>query len=515
MEAEGNTPIVAVRQYNWRGNHVGYLCENASNPAGNDHFGRIQAGIAAGTHREIEPEIKEAIKTFTIDARLSGYETPHGFIPIDPSNRLFQILDEAIKAGICQIKEPPAEKGFYSDTEAVIVCVIFNRAWPNLGGRFERIFPYRSAEDVPARDLRIKLRNLPNDTDAMQDKDLIFKEYGIDIFKDPIGSPIQTGILEIHIPLRELSKLFRTEHRRLEPHMKSLVEDQLAQHYAQSGRSPSSGPAVDWLIPRAGWWLGRLVAGLANTVTRTYVREYGGTAPGYVWEDVLARHALIIARGRGGENHVCGIGNSGGARLNLQGTWPDGAATLEITNPETYPGGHRRQVLWRIRQMTEAGFGVEALALLSSYFEVTLREALILAVGYPKENVELATIISRLGHRRRLDLLERLIEAELDQVLSFPNIASLVPMVRQIYGHRNDYLHDLELPQGEAWLSIETERQIEEWITLFTEYGTPPSWSVILLRLYHSNGDVRQFLKTAAAEIVQQADDLDMPPSSP
>jgi hypothetical protein len=95
----------------------------------------------------------------------------------------------------------------------------------------------------------------------MRDKDLIFKEYGIDIFKEDIGSPIQTGILEIDIPSKELSKLFRTEHRRLEPHMKSLVQDQLAQHYVQSGRSPSSGPAVDWLIPRTGWWLGRLVAG--------------------------------------------------------------------------------------------------------------------------------------------------------------------------------------------------------------------------------------------------------------
>jgi hypothetical protein len=319
MEAEGNTPIVAVRQYNWRGSHVGYLCENASIPIGSDHYGRVQAGIAAGTHREIEPEIKEAIKTFTIDGRLSGYETAHGFIPIDPSNRLFQILDKAIKAGICQIKEPPAEKGFFSDTEAVIVCVIFNRAWPNLAGPFERIFPYRSAEDVPARDLRITLRNLPNDTDAMRDKDLIFKEYGIDIFKEPIGSPIQTGILEIDIPSKELSKLFRTEHRRLERHMKSLVQDQLAQHYVQSGRSPSSGPAVDWLIPRTGWWLGRLVAGLANTVTRTYAREYGGAPPGYVREDVLARHAVIIARDREGKNHVCGIGNSPGRAFEFTG----------------------------------------------------------------------------------------------------------------------------------------------------------------------------------------------------
>src|SRR5262249_31628689 len=161
------------------------------------------------------------------------------------NNRLFQILDENLKTETCQMKEPPAEKSFFSETEAVIVCVIFNRAWPNIGGPFERIFPYRSAADIPSRDLRIRLRNLPNDQDAMRDKDLIFKEYGIDIFKHPIGSPIQAGVLEVEIPVRELPKLFRSEHHRLEPWMRSVVEDELQQHYVRTGRSPSRGPTTD------------------------------------------------------------------------------------------------------------------------------------------------------------------------------------------------------------------------------------------------------------------------------
>jgi hypothetical protein len=164
--------------------------------------------------------------------------------------------------------------------------------------------------------------------------------------------------------------------------------------------------------------------------------------------------------------------------------------------------------------MTQAGFGVEALALLNSYFEVTLREALSFATGDPKENQELSTIISTLGHQRRLDLLQRLIQAKLDQVLSLPDVASLVPVVSQIYGHRNDYLHDLELAQGEAWLSIENERQIGEWITLFTEYGTPPSWSTILRRLCNANSQVCEFIKTAVAEIAKEAGHSGEPPTN-
>jgi hypothetical protein len=128
------------------------------------------------------------------------------------------------------------------------------------------------------------------------------------------------------------------------------------------------------------------------------------------------------------------------------------------------------------------------------------------SVGYPTDNVTVADSISKLRHRDCLDLLERLTKAGMDRVLSEPTVASLVPIVGQIYEHRNDYLHDLELPQGEAWLSIENERRIQEWITLFTEYGTPPSWSVILSRLFYANSRVREFLKANLATTASEQD---------
>jgi hypothetical protein len=317
---------------------------------GNDEFRRIQDGVTAGTHIETEPVCDSASKVFDCERQLTGFDTNLGFVPKDPENRLFQLLDKAIKAGIYQVADSQENVSTIGEAESVTVCVIFGRAWPNLGGPYERIFRYRSAPECASRDLRVRLRNLPDEPNAVRSIDLILKEYDI----EGIGSPIQCGILEIEIPARELSRLFRSEHHRLEPWVMDVVEDQLEQHYVRTGRSPSSGPTTDWLIPRTQLWLGRLVAGLTNTVTRTYIREYGGVPPGYVRKDVLARQAVIIVRDRGGKSRVCGIGNSGGGRLNLQGTWPDGAAMLAITNPESYPGGHKRQVLWRIRQMTEA-----------------------------------------------------------------------------------------------------------------------------------------------------------------
>jgi hypothetical protein len=99
---------------------------------------------------------------------------------------------------------------------------------------------------------------------------------------------------------------------------------------------------------------------------------------------------------------------------------------------------------------------------LSSYLEVSLREALVLGIGLSQENLGLVTTVWKLTHRRRLELLQRIIEANLDPVLSFAHIVSLVPTAYQIYKYRNDYLHDLNLPQGEVWLSIEPERRIGE-----------------------------------------------------
>jgi hypothetical protein len=106
------------------------------------------------------------------------------------------------------------------------------------------------------------------------------------------------------------------------------------------------------------------------------------------------------------------------------------------------------------------------------------------------------TVLS-LSHWDRLELLERLIEANLDSVLSSPSIASLVLAVHRIYEYRNDYLHDPRLSEGEVRLPIENERRIKEWIAFLTENRTPSSWSVILVRLVHANTQVRDFLKSS------------------
>jgi hypothetical protein len=103
MDVKGPPPILAVRQYSWRGNHVGYLVEGRYIPKGNDDFGRIESGIRAGTHYEKEPEIKAATKVLTDAGVLTGYNTSTGFIPNDSGNHLFQILQAAIQKGACQV----------------------------------------------------------------------------------------------------------------------------------------------------------------------------------------------------------------------------------------------------------------------------------------------------------------------------------------------------------------------------------------------------------------------------
>jgi hypothetical protein len=103
-------------------------------------------------------------------------------------------------------------------------------------------------------------------------------------------------------------------------------------------------------------------------------------APGWLREDGLSRNALLIARGEDGAARLCGIGNRPGT-LRLEGHWSDyGVMVQEVLKPERNPHGHRRYVTQRIRQMVEAGFAIEAVALLNTYIELCLRESSV--VGF-------------------------------------------------------------------------------------------------------------------------------------
>jgi hypothetical protein len=88
-------------------------------------------------------------------------------------------------------------------------------------------------------------------------------------------------------------------------------------------------------------------------------------------------------------------------------------------------------------------------------------------------------------------------EARAAASVRHPNVASVFHLGRT----GKNYFYAMEFVEGETLDNL-IKRSGRLEVKLALEIVTQVA-------------DVRQFLKTAAAEIVQQADDLDMPPSSP
>ena len=152
-----------VRQYNWRGDLQSYHYGDLWVPSDprNSIFQRIRAGLVAGSFREIEPTLTRAIRVSGVDGQLTGYDTNLGFVPNDPANQLFKLLEDAILTGRCPIEDPPAP-GDVPPLKDIMIYVFLDRPWPNVSGSYEGEFPYISWPNLDPIHLRVRVRNIPD-----------------------------------------------------------------------------------------------------------------------------------------------------------------------------------------------------------------------------------------------------------------------------------------------------------------------------------------------------------------
>ena len=152
-----------TKQYNWRGEHIGYQSGNASVPCDkrNTDYCQICDKIERGELIECEPNITDARKVYGENGKLTGFDTNLGFIPNREKNKLFQLLQKFISSEQCVLKEqaqtPPQDR-----VQTLILCVALDRRWHHLKGPFERLFSYRSHEKSQPIDVKVRIRNLPD-----------------------------------------------------------------------------------------------------------------------------------------------------------------------------------------------------------------------------------------------------------------------------------------------------------------------------------------------------------------
>jgi hypothetical protein len=109
--------------------------------------------------------------------------------------------------------------------------------------------------------------------------------------------------------------------------------------------------------------------------------------------------------------------------------------------------------------------------------------------------------VVKMGHRKRVELIEQILKTGVDPILSEENTANVLTAILEIYDHRNDYLHDLHLPDNEPWLTVESQRQIEHWTELFASHFTP-GCKLLTARIATPNRALRNLIAAAAMHFI-------------
>jgi hypothetical protein len=454
-----------TKNYNWRGEHVGYQTNGTSIPCveGNADYGQLRERIKRGECSEHEPKILAARKVYATTGELTGHDTNVGFVPNRPANRLHQLLQEAISSGLC-VPEEPLQTATLEPIQALILCAVLDRRWHHLAGPFERAFAYRSHERAEEIDVTVRIRNIPEPpTDIAKHLfDALHVEGGsLDHLR-----PLQLGMIEVEVPIGLLQKLFRNERNHIPTSVSSFVEDALALHQERTGRSASKGPDIAWLLDMAGYCLTRLFADLSNMAIRAFTLEYGGVPPGHVREDSLLRSHLCFARFHNGQIYLRSLQHQGEQSFALKGQWPEGATLGRLADPVARRQTDFWQVASRIRELISAGFALEALVVANALLEVVLEQALAGAVS---ANGQARELIRKKGHNYRLELFKTIVDSKSEPGFDTKEFQEFGQAIEKIYSLRNAYLHQLALPVDSPWKMVEMDRMVDGLARFITD----------------------------------------------
>jgi len=430
----------------------------------NSRYLQVCDKIAHSELIECEPNILFAHKVYGEKGEITGFDTNLTFIPNRQENKLFQLLQKSISSGQC-VPDEPEQIPPQDRIQMLIFCAVFDRPWQHLKGPFERSFPYRSCADAQPINVMVRIRNLPESSSDIVMHVLDVFNVSRTPFEQMQFKPLQFGLIEIELPIHLLQKLFRNERNYIPESFRPFVEDGLALHYERTGRNEHKGPTTTWLLGMAGYFLTRFFADISNMAIRIFALEYGGIPPGHVYENDIFHQQLCFARLENGQTRLHSLNNMRTESFGLEGQWKDGAAVLQMSSPLT-----KKDNYWiirsRIRQLIEAGFALESLTVANAFLEVLLKESLI---GVVSKNKKAETIIGKISHRDRINLLKKIVGAKIEPGFDSEEFHAFTQSVGAIYDIRNNYVHQLERPLDDPWKIVDMERIVNTHLRFFTD----------------------------------------------
>ncbi|QJC26865.1 hypothetical protein G8D25_23625 [Ralstonia solanacearum] len=441
---------------------------------GNSDYRQINERIAAGQLAAKPQAFTWACPTFSANGTQTGYDTNLGFIPQSEENSLFSRLLTAVEEGTCDVRSAPQSTVDPMDyVEHLVVCVFLDQAWPHITGSYQGSLSLKPNENVPPKHFTFCLRNV-GDSEGKGALPLLLAEHGCSFDVLPtLNRPIQAGVLEIEIPVGDLRKILRGELADANSPQSSFQCDIVDQALVRSGRKKEDGPPVDWLVGYAHLYLQSFVSDFSNRIVEAFWHEYGGVPIGHISPFSLQRRFLVLHRKRSGTIAVGTFSSVEPGAFALQGQWRHPVG-LEFVSDSSQPANHSlRRALSRLRMLTEAGFHMEAVVLANSVLEVSVTSALTASVF---DRAELQADVAKLGHGMRLTLLEELAVVNAVDDKHVDERKAIVSDMRQIYRHRNDYVHELTMPGEVPFLDFRSQRSVHNLVRRFSDPFEQQRW---------------------------------------
>jgi hypothetical protein len=460
--------MIVEAHYKWNGDLSNYKRENSFIPIdpGNTDFQEIQKLISEGNCTVLEPLVGSVYRSYDKHGLFSGYRTRFGFVPDDNKNPLLKLIKKQILDGSCTVIDPKMQPALEMrpNLSKLIFPVILDAPWPFIQDKFHSEFCYSSNQKSTKYAYQFTIRNLPEKTSYIYQS--LLEDYQIDKPDLIPGPKLQFGLIEIEVPISRLRKLFFEQKNNGTESMNSMISDMLDQHYLETQRKKSEGPDISWLISNAHNYTKHFVVEFSNQVIEAFRTEFGKSAIQYLPEIRLNQDMLVMGCNESGVLSLQSHTSCRSHSFDLNGEWhPSSLIRYEERNQSaTY---YQETALQRVSEMIQFGFHVEALGPLNAFLEVIFHWALLSSIH---DNQIYSEWLKKIGHRVRLEILELIANSNLNAYIFNTKFKENILNAKQIYKHRNDYIHTLNLPEITGRLTLIDRRKLELLFNSFLDH---------------------------------------------
>jgi hypothetical protein len=222
---------------------------------------------------------------------------------------------------------------------------------------------------------------------------------------------------------------------------------------------------------------------LGNRIIEAYAGEYRELPIGYINKWKIHEKTFVINKFDDGTYDLGAFELSERVTPKLSGKWQQNFSFLQVAQPEVYLKSSQNNALRRVRMLVDSGFHMEGLCLLNACLEVNVEDAICECI---KADDKTKKIIKRIDQEILLDLLKNIGESTKHNYYNEKYLEK-IEKAKEIYKHRNAYVHALELPEKEKTLSLKQRRVLESLMYEFMDEWESRPWYESQERLASGN----------------------------